>query len=501
MIELDPTRFKLKPYLHQLRGTGTLLRKPVYGLFWKMRLGKSKAVIDAACTLMEAGMIDTVLVCCPAQVKDVWLNKDFGEIKSHAWLEVDRLHYQGKSKEAVGDLLRRFSRRSFVVTSFEYLRQEDAYGDFPLGRYLVDSLRLGRRRVMLVMDEGSALGTWNSQQVKVMMKIRYADVIKRVVLLDGTPAGNSPLCLYSKFALLNKDILGCRNFWQFRGRYADIMKRKGSGHRYEQIVGFKNLEDLTYKTKEYCEYLGQETLDMPRKVPSLLTVALKPKAWKVYKQMRDEMIAQLDCGTLAVNNAAVKALRLAQICSGFLGGWDNPDDPQTTLTEEVGSEATDTYLEWVTQQIAVDPKFKTIVWCRWRPEIERLVSMLAGLRINVGCIYGGKNENMEWFHPSSTMDEAAVGVGQVQAAQYGKNYSRATAVTYLSQDYNLVSRQQSEDRVQAPKVRATTLMMDVEVTGPDGQLTVVHDIIKVQRTKENLANRTVEKWKEVLRDE
>jgi hypothetical protein len=501
LIELDPIRFRLKPYLHQLRGVSTLIRNPLYGLFWKMRLGKSKAVIDAACTLMDAGEIDTVVIACPAQVKDVWLNEDFGEIMTHAWVGREVMDYNKKHEEYDLENLP-VPHAIFLVASYEFLRQEDAQSDFPKVRALLKALKVAGRKTYLVLDEGSALGTWNSLQTRAMMVLRYSETVKRVTILDGTPAGNSTLSVYSKFALLSKDILGVRNFWQFRGRYADVVKQKFSGGRLAQkVVGFKNLEDLTRRTRPYCEYLGQETLDMPTKVPSLLSVTLTSSTWKVYRQMRDEMLAELDSGTLMVNHAAVKVMRLAQICSGFLGGWENPDDPTTTLTKEIGSEATNEYLRWLTQRLEEEPETITIVWCRWRAEIERLLTLLYGLRLNVACIYGGREEGTEWLHPSSTVKGPIVCVGQAQAAQYGRNFSRCSSVTYLSQGYNLVERAQSEERVQAPKIRATTLMTDVLVSGPNGEKTVVHDVVKVLRTREDLAKRTTDQWKKILQEE
>jgi hypothetical protein len=61
MIEINPTRFKFPPYKHQLQGTKDLIQKPAFNLFWEMRTGKTKAVIDAACLMFEAGVIDAVV--------------------------------------------------------------------------------------------------------------------------------------------------------------------------------------------------------------------------------------------------------------------------------------------------------------------------------------------------------------------------------------------------------------------------------------------------------
>ena len=137
MTIFDPTRFRLTPYPHQLLGVGKLLDHPFYGLFWKMRLGKTKAVIDAACVLYEAGLVTAVVVVCPAPVKD------------------------------------RVNRLLFTVTSLEYCRQENAQGEFPKVLHLTREV-LKDDRVWLVNNEGSELGTHDSLQTKAMMTFRYS---------------------------------------------------------------------------------------------------------------------------------------------------------------------------------------------------------------------------------------------------------------------------------------------------------------------------------------
>src|SRR6266481_940292 len=118
MIEVNPTRFKLPPWEHQLRGVKTLLKKDTYGLFWKMRLGKTKVIIDTACLLFEAGVIDTLLIVAPAQVKDVWCEPNLGEIKTHDWSGA-RIHKYEKE----GELFLPHQKPCYVATSIEYLRQ------------------------------------------------------------------------------------------------------------------------------------------------------------------------------------------------------------------------------------------------------------------------------------------------------------------------------------------------------------------------------------------
>lgn len=494
-----------------------------YGLFWKMRLGKTKAVIDAACLLHEAGLISAVVIACPAQVKDVWLDPTLGELQKHCFVPYQVWHYGRR------ELDREPGKLLFVVASYEYLRQENAQGDF----YKVENLLtcLGHDKIFVVNDEGSELGTHDALQTKAMMRLRYSARVTRYVMLDGTPAGDSTLCLYSKLALIDKGILGYKNFFVFKRYHVEeqVITRsvydEAKGKRRQKIVnkkitGFKDLDVITRKAAPHVEYLA-DVLNMPTKVESLISVPLTVKTWGVYRGLRDELIGELDRGSVQVNHAAVKVLRLAQVCAGFVGGVedddrldlgdrvDQPSDQPSALSQpgieprktvELSRETLTGLLRWLQARYQEDRGFRCVVWCRWRPEIERLAEALSRCSPRLGVWYGGrKDEN--FLHPDHPYAGPGIMVCQPQAAKYGVNFSKAGAAVYLSQGYGHVVREQSEERVQAPNGRETTLLLDVLVTGPDGQRTVTHDIISVLRTKEDLAKRTVAQWRTVLQEE
>ena len=515
MIEVDPIRFKLKPYAHQLRGVRTLLRKPVYGLYWKPRLGKTKAVIDTACLLFEAGEIDTVLVVAPAQVKDVWLEKNLGEIVTHDWSGAPVYEYK-----AIDSVFLPHGCCCYIVASVELLRQQGPRNNFPF----VDNLlaTLSGRRVWFVFDEGSALGTWNSLQSRSMIELRKGDPIRRMTMLDGTPGGNSRLVFYSKFKVLDPAILGCKTFYQYRARYFETVKvphkwvKDESGERkvvatHMEVTKEKNWDDFITRTTPYCEFLEQDALDMPKFVPSILTAAMGAKEWAIYCQMRDETVAELDSGVCAAGQAAVKCIRLAQICAGFLGGvqeftqgqldgsWAGPVSANP-ITKEIHSVTADLIMNWLKARFIERPDFKVVIWAWFVPEILRLIDLVVEAGHVVGVQYGAEKSNMDMLHPRHPYQGEFVGIAQPQAAQYGLNFSKADTNVFLSQDYNRVTRTQAEQRTEAPG-RLSTSMIDVLVTGPRGQRTIVHDIVQSIREKEELERRTTDHWKRVLLEE
>ena len=489
MIELNPTNFKLIPKDHQLRGLRTLLKKPFYGLFWEMRLQKTKVVIDAAQALFEAGELDLVIVVCPAQVKDVWLNSEFGEIAIHSHFL--GYHYTARTERYA------LPGVHYLVTSLEFLRQESRIGrgrSYPKVERLLKELK--GKRYWLVADEGSALGNHRSNQWRAVRELRKQAT--RFTMLDGTPIGNSPMEQYAKFKLIHPDAIGYPTFSAFKTAHAVI-----KGGRFPQIVGFKDQAVIDARVKDYCEYLEQRDvpeLDFPEFVPSVLSVALKPAAWKTYVGLKNDLYAKIDSGEIEVQHAPVAILRLAQVCAGFVGGVETEDNIRLEA-QEIGTETLDLLLGWLHVRLHERPNFRCVVWCRWRAEIERLVMMLRDhLYLPYGVCYGGERYQVESLNRRSSLTGPFIMVAQPQAARYGKDWSLADTAVYLSQDYSRTTRSQSEQRVQAENVRKTTMLIDVLVTGPDGQRTVTHDIVRSVRRKEEVARRTAREWKKLLED-
>lgn len=524
MVEISASSFKLKPAAHQVRGAAILLRKPRYGLFWEMRLRKTATIVTAADAALESGLVDVIVVTCPAQVKSVWVDPDLGEIRAHSKRDDGVFNYMARWEHNLEELNFNYCKY-WVVTSFEFLRQENAHGDYHKVEALLEAI--GSKKFWLVLDEASELGNYKSAQHRAVKEL--AAKASRVTLLDGTPNHRGQLQQYAKFGLLGQEVLGFKNYHQF----AAVHGIKG-GYKAKQVVGFRGQsEDLEFKgrdgvlrkyrsidskVKPFCEYLQRKDVsDMNWSEPerSFFTVALTPKTWGVYKQMRDEMLADLDSGKCLAQHASVRAMRLAQICAGFIGGVEvtctadgivTPSTlgaPESTIlppkqTVEISSETRVEVVKWLERKLEVIPDFKCVVWCRWVPEIESLLQLLKSAGVPAGFIYGKGETSCELLHPTHPYVGPLVLVAQPQAARYGRNFSKADTAVYLSRDYDPVTASQSEDRIQAPG--QLNLLLDVLVTGPDGQKTITWDIRKQVLNKVGVGQRTASEWKRALED-
>lgn len=502
---------KLKPYSWQAAAISRLLGSRAYALFWEMRVGKSKAVLDAfsyavaTARAIRGGIVPNMIVVCPSQVKDVWADDDLGEIKKHCFISGmwSKVTYDGDLKKEIIPFLTETGDPTFVVTGYEFLRQTDAFGKYFKAEDLVKMM--GGRPFWVVADEGSALANWKAESYRAVQVLR--DASSKFILLDGTPTETGLMTQYAKFKMLDPTILGYKNFYHFRAVHADL-----GGFKGKTVIAFKNQNIIDRKVKPFCEVLTQKDcgLELPEKVMSFLPVRLGKRSWSAYIEMRDTLVAQLDDKTVSVQTAAVKVLRLAQICAGFLGGWDDPtlmspadDDTQALKSMktviEVGDETAKAVEEWLKKRLEENPNFKCVVWARWRPELERLATMTRLIKVPSGSAWGGVKEYDDQLHGDSKPHVGPfVLVAQPQALKFGTNLSQAGTEIYASKDYNLVTRRQSLERLQAPNGRKSTYVLDVLVSGPHGEKTVTHDIQRTLDDRGSIATRTAAEWKKIL---
>lgn len=500
MIEINTDRLKLKPYAHQLRGIKRLIRKPIYGLFWEMRIGKSKCIADTASILRENGELDALVILCPAQVKSVWMHEKIGELVKHMYVPFRSWSFDAKRHDMM-DLLAQANPDLTVITvSHEFLRQEDRTGAFHYSKALAEAV--AGKKTWLVMDEASAFASYKSQQTRSALALRDTMKPSRVTTLDGTPIGNSLMEQFSKFGVLDQKILNYKSFFQFRAIHGVVQKSPFT--KMGKLVGFKRQELIDEKVKDWCEYLEQrDCLDMPTIVTSFITVALSPRTWATYCQLRDELVADLSDGrTASVGHAAVKVLRLAQICSGFIGGVENAQTGQFEV-QELSDESCKSAVEWLGLRLRENPNFRCVLWCRWRPELERLFRAVKDKHgIATGLWYGSSKQYNDELHPDSELTGAYCLIAQPQAVRYGVNFSKADTELYVSQDYNVTTRSQSEQRLQPGEgVRQITSAVDLLVTGPKGQRTVTWDISESLKNKSEIGHRTASEWKRILTEE
>ena len=540
IVTILKTSERWPSFAHQVEIVHTLVESPAFLNASEMGTGKTKTVIDAAQVLYARGNVDQVIVVAPASVRAVWYDPELGELAKHLWdaTPANVVEYHARSRSWHQHCTPTPSRfLAWLVTNYDYIRSADRL-DMLLKSW-ADS------KTLLVLDESSAVKNASAKQTKACLKLRRA--CGRVWLLNGTPIANHPGDLFSQANIMDPAILACRTYFHFRARYAMM-----GGWKQKQVIGWRDLEDLQNRLKPFTiRRLKTDCLDLPPKLPPVtLEVPLTDATWKIYREMRDELVAWLDQQTVSVApQAAVKALRLAQITSGFLGGVDDavPQDDLDAMgdrpawidaqdmlghvgtqigyvdtrngyvdqrsgppapTRAISSEKHDFFLAWLRERLDEDATLKLLVWCRFRPEVARIVASLRLFTptLRVGEIVGGQKRDkrdaaLRLLDPrTAPRDEPVVVVGTPASGSMGLNLASANVVMYTSNDWSYKTRLQSEDRVHRPGQTKAVSYFDVVATGPKGQKTIDHAVLKALRAKDDLARWTTRAWVQALRE-
>lgn len=559
--QYELARCQLTPFHHQVTGIDRIFTHPVFALFDEMGAGKTLQTIVAACLLYLAGIIDQMVVLAPAAVRSVWFDADLGELRKHLLpmmsTEIEQYHAGRRKAWAFGP---HTTHRAFkvIVTNYEFIRAE---------KRLEPLLERVGQRTLLVCDESSAIKNHKAEQTKAVIQLRR--LCGRILLLNGTPIANNPLDMYAQGLVLDPRILDCKSFFHFRAKYAVM-----GGFNQRQVIAWQNLPDMQARFAPYVlRRLKVDCLDLPEKLkPVSLEVPFDDETWRKYKDMRDEMVTWLTHDKISVaSQAVVKGMRLAQLAAGFLGGIQqveqslaevmqevglndemedrpsfipritkgtaqfelphvpvnpSPNDKNAIVylpPEEIGREKLDFFLNWIEQRLADDPNLKLLAWCRFRPELARVVDELTKRfpKVHVGAIWGGQTEDrwrivagervlikegergraLRLLDPRTTPKGPVIVVGTPSTGSMGLNLTAANIVVYMSNDFSLKTRLQSEDRVHRPGQTRGVSYFDLVATGPAGQKTIDHMIIKALRDKEDVASWTTQAWRTRLMEE
>mgnify|MGYP005994253047 CR=1 FL=1 len=424
--------FKTEPYEHQLEALKRSYDKINYGYFMEMGCGKSKVLIDNIVWLYEQGLVDTAVIVAP---KGVYRNWETSEIPAHLPDQIPHEVYvwnPNPNKTQTKRLGEGVSQRGVLrillanVEGFATKKLPAFVGAFTQGSSF-----------LLAIDESTTIKNPKAKRTKSLVHVGAKAAYRRI--LTGSPVTKSPMDLYAQCGFLDKNLLGFDSYYSFQGRYAITKTQRMGGHSFQQVVGYRNLEELTDKLDRFTFRVTKEdALDLPAKIYTTRQVSVTDEQRQHYLTLKNNAIALLDGGELVSAPAVItQLLRLQQVLCGHL----KTDDGELV---EIPSKRIDALMETIEEMTG-----KIIIWSRFRYDIKKIESKLASVHGpgSVVTYFGDTtDEQRQNAIASFQHGDARFFVANPQTAGYGLTLTAATNVIYYANDFNLETRVQSEDR-------------------------------------------------------
>jgi SNF2 family DNA or RNA helicase len=425
--------FKTKPMAHQWEAYEKAYAQDQFALFFEQGLGKTKTAIDLATMWHLDGIIDTVVVLCPVSLRQVWES----EFATHC--EVPHQVKLMVTNTSVG--WSKTASLRVLIAGVESLSQGKTY------ELLINMLPyLGR--FAFIVDESTKVKNYKATRTeRAIVLARHAT--KRLIL-TGTPVTQGLQDLYSQFQVLNPQTLALKSFHAFRNRYCITEQVRGAPPGVVAIIGYQNVGELMDLIEPWSlRKEKKDCLDLPEKTYQIRRVELTPEQKKIYKSMKDAMVARVEDklkGTSHILEAEMVLevyLRLQQIAGGFYPEMDK-DGKVIAVHPIPGPNPKLNELKDLIDEIPG----KVVIMCRFRAEVTAIHEALAKIGRNVVEFHGGlKEEEKKASVNEFRYGDADVFIGTLQAASHGLTLVEASNMIYYSRGFSLEESLQSEDRI------------------------------------------------------
>ena len=465
--------YKTKPYAHQEEALQKSHDKKNFAYFMEMGCGKSKVLIDNIYWLWQQKEIDTAIVVAP---KGVYMNWKNNEIPIHLPDDIDADIYLWKASSTKNEK-KKLSEGVTKRDKFRILLMNVESFVTKKAPVFLESFT-HRSEFLLAIDESTTIKNVKAKRTKSIMKFGENAKYKRI--LTGSPITQSPLDLYSQCAFLNKRLLGYDSYWSFQGRFAIIKQQRMGSMSFNQVVGYKNLEELTQKLKLFAHRTTKkEALDLPDKIYTTRQVELTSTQQEHYVSMKKTSVVFLEDGEMVTApEVMTRLLRLQQLLCGYLVN----DDGETV---ELANNRIKVMMEVIEEMDG-----KIIIWSRFRHDIKKIKNELCKTygSGSVVTYYGdtSQEDRDSAIHNFQTNPETRFFVSNAQTGGRGITLTAASNVIYYSNDFNLESRKQSEDRCH--RIGQHKPVLYVDLVCPN---TVDVHIVKSLLQKDKIANKTL----------
>lgn len=442
---------------HQKKGLEFLAGKKGAGLFFQMRLGKTRTLLEHFKNLHAEGSRPfPTLIICPLSVVSVWSS----EIKKFGY-GFKTVHVTGTRQQRLKALE---TEADIYIINYEGVR------------IIVKDLAAKNFRT-IATDESHRHKASTAQQTRCILQLGYNAEYR--FIMTGTPVTKSPEDIWAQIQFIQPGYLG--NFYAFRSRYIEFRKmrvRSKDGMREVQVAyRFKNLKELEDRINKVCLRMTQaECFDLPEMSYKTILCPMEGDQAKAYYRMKHSLSAELEGGTMTIQTALTQVSKMQQICHGFL--YDEEGVPNWLVDNSKIKMLKDLLEDIVSEKI--------VLFCNFKCDLELLSAKLSEWGMAFVRYGGTAEERALCVEKFTASQEPMVFLSTIETGKEGINLSAACHVVYYGRNYNYASRYQSEARIQSAFQKRNLIYYDLVCPN-----TIDEKVLEVLQMKGDLADKVL----------
>lgn len=432
----QPEGIKTPLWLHQKKSVALANRLDGSMLSLDMACGKSLCAVSV---IASNDYMRLSFIACPKSVQAGWVKQFETHCINQPMVHVLKGSTADKKAQAEKLVMIATATNKKLVLICNY---ESTFRT-PLADYL-----LAIKWDLVVADESHRLKSPGGRTSKFFQKL--GKQARKRMCLTGTPLPNSILDIYGQYRFACPEVFGT-SLTAMRTEYCVM-----GGYQKHEVVAYRNQEEFTQKMYSRAfRVMANEVLDLPPVLHIERPVELSDKCMAIYKQLKKNLIAEWEQGTITASNGLVKLLRLSQIT----GGWATTDEGSL---EHVDTEKIDSLAEML-EDIAIDEP--VVIFARFTQDIRSIKNIVTAAGRSCGELSGQWNDLSDYQSGKVKTLVVQIQSGGVGVELQHCGDKNTKYCVFYSVSYSLAEFEQAKARVHRPGQKETVNYIHIKATG------------------------------------
>ena len=419
---------KTRLYEYQSKAVDKLSKLKVGALYMEQGTGKTRTALEIIKNKIDKGKAEVILWLCPCSVK----NNLKEDIEKHT-----------------GDLP---TENNIIIRGIESLSSSD--------RLYLQLLELVKNyKVYLIVDESNLVK--NKLAIRTERIIEISSFCKYKMILNGTPISKNEADLFAQWYILDWRILGYKSFYSFAANHLEYKKvRLPSGREIttDQIIRVLNVDYLTEKIAPYTYQIKKDEVlkDLKPKKYHMRYFCLDDLQEDEYYETKELFLFNV------VDWRSETIFKLFSALQHITSGKRILSAPEKRMrTEKMYTWENNPRIQCLKRVIEEIGNDKCIIFAKYQDEIKDIKFLLDSMNKTFVEFTGEIRPKQRQQNRIEFKNHVQFMLANKQCGAYGLNLQFCHNIIFYSNDFDLATRLQAEDRVHRIGQEKTVNIYDI----------------------------------------